>query len=98
MYKYELFIPSQYKDMIQAAEHTFTLYYGGCTTQQASGTWRNKSNIPEYENITIIMALADIEDDRPIIEQAELITNYTSEEEVLWTKHTNVYKNIVRRK
>ena len=55
-------------------------------------------DIPEYENITIVMALADIEDDRPIIEQAELITNYTSEEEVLWTKHTNVYKNIVRRK
>jgi hypothetical protein len=96
MYQYELFIPSNFRDMIQAAQTSFTIYYGGCTTYNAEGAWRDANNLPNYENTTVIMALSETDDDAPIQSQAKFVADYCNQEAVLWTKK-KAEVNYVRR-
>ena len=46
MFKYEIYIPSEFETHIEHVASFFTIYYGGATIYQANGIWRNDINEP----------------------------------------------------
>jgi hypothetical protein len=86
MYQYEIYVPSEFKFEVQYVIDTFAIFYGGATSYETEGVWRDDDGLPHRETVTVIRSISATEQDRPARDSARYIENACNQETVLWTK------------
>ena len=86
MYQYEIYIPNEFKSEIQYVIETFAIFYGGTTTFDAQGLWRDDDGLPHSELVTVIRSISATEQDFPARDMARYIKASCNQQTVLWTK------------
>lgn len=88
MYQYEIYVPSEFKFEVQYVIDTFAIFYGGATSYEAEGVWRDDDGLPHRETVTIVRSISATEQDLPARNMAKYIENSCNQKAVLWTKTT----------
>jgi hypothetical protein len=95
MFKHSIYVPSQSsKRVISDNERAnvlsnvcdnMTLYFGGCTSIEAQGFWRDNSGAWVSEHITIVYAYSDYNDSANVLAMALELKRVLAQDSVLYT-------------
>lgn len=86
MYQYELYIPTEFTSEIQYAIDSFAIYYGGATSYETNGLWRDDDGLPHSEPVTVVRSISFTPNDFPTRQMARYIKTTCNQQAVLWTK------------